>query len=127
MSWRVGMKSVYLEGALNGFILTHVQGLDELLDLILTPPILSLPPGQLLPLLCEVGVLVQRLLVHMAAKHKASQLRNTKSSVIAELHWEVAVPVQMAVAQVQGQQSLCKRCIYCHMTARDVFIQQIQE
>ncbi len=23
-SWRVGMKSVYLEGALNGFILTHV-------------------------------------------------------------------------------------------------------
>jgi hypothetical protein len=114
MSWRVGMKSVYLEGALNGFILTHVQGLDELLDLILTPPILSLPPGQL-------------LLVHMAAKHKASQLRNTQSSVIAELHWEVAVPVQMAVAQVQGQQSLCKRCIYCHMTARDVFIQQIQK
>ena len=61
------MKSVYLESALNGFILTHVQGLNELLDLILTAPILSLPSGQLLPLLCEVGVLVQRLLVHMAA------------------------------------------------------------
>ncbi len=67
------MTSVYLEGALDGFILTHVQGLDELLDLILAAPILSLPPGQLLPLLCEVGVLVQRLLVHMAARHKSCQ------------------------------------------------------
>ena len=57
----------YLEGALNGFILAHVQGVDELLDLVLPSPILSLAPGQLLTLLCEVGVLVQRLLVYMTA------------------------------------------------------------
>ena len=92
------MKSGYLEGALNGFILTHVQGLDELLDLVLTAPILSLPSGQLLPLLCEVGVLVQRLLVHMAERHKNSQLMNIQSSLIAELRWGVGVLVQMAVA-----------------------------
>jgi len=92
------MKNIYLEGALNGFILTHVQGLDELLDLILTAPILSLPSGQLLTLLCEVGVLVQRLLVHMAARHKSCQLMNTQPILIAELRWGVAVPVQMAAA-----------------------------
>lgn len=57
----------YLEGALNGFVLAHVQGLDELLDLVLAAPILSLAPGKLLTLLSEVGVLVQRLLVHMTA------------------------------------------------------------
>ena len=58
-----------LEGAFNGFILAHVQGLDELPDLVLAAPILSLPPGKLLTLLSEVGVLVQRLLVHMTAQH----------------------------------------------------------
>ncbi len=94
------MKSDYLEGALNGFILTHVQGLDELLDLILAAPILSLPSGQLLPLLCEVGVLVQRLLVHMAARHKSCQPMHKQSSLIAELHWQVCVLVQMAVSHL---------------------------
>ena len=58
----------YLEGALDGFILAHVQGLDELLDLILPAPVLSLAPGKLLTLLSEVGVLVQRLLVDMTAQ-----------------------------------------------------------
>ena len=57
----------HLEGALNGFILAHVQRLDELLDLVLPAPVLSLPPGKLLTLLSEVSVLVQRLLVHMTA------------------------------------------------------------
>jgi len=57
----------HLEGAFDGFIFAHVQGLDQLLDLVLSASILSLPPRQLLPLLSEVGVLVQRLLVHMTA------------------------------------------------------------
>ena len=57
----------YFESALDGLILAHVQGLDELLDLVLSSPILSLTPGKLLTLLCEVGILVQRLLVDMTA------------------------------------------------------------
>ena len=56
-----------LESTLHSFILTHVQRLDQLFDLVFSTPIFSLPSSKLLPLLCEVGVLIQGLLVYMTA------------------------------------------------------------
>ena len=111
------MRSDYLKGALNGFILTHVQGLDELLDLVLAASILSLPPGQLLPLLCEVGVLVQRLLVHMAARYTSSQLMNIQAPLIAELLWEVGVLFRMAGVQGQPMQPWSSATAQLHSAA----------
>lgn len=58
----------YLEGALDCLVLAHVQDINELLDLGLAAGVLSLPPRQLLPLLCEVHILIQGLLVDISAR-----------------------------------------------------------
>ena len=63
-------KGLHLEGALHSLVLAHVQGLDQLLDLVLGAPVLGLPPGQLLPLLREVAV--RRVLSWLQAPAQAA-------------------------------------------------------